>query len=166
MYVSFFDELIKIAEDQKPVKERALESFVKVRPYAASGFGAGVPAAVFGKIVGGEGPTGSRLARTLGIVGAGLGMGNEALKQWAKKNKRRRISKAILSKNAAMAGDLRTLGLGGVKRPPFPTEGSKSLAFKQFRASTKPGKFTNVTQPKHLVRPGPSISQTATLPKV
>jgi hypothetical protein len=61
-----------------------------------------------------------------------------------------------------MAGDLRRLGLGGVKRPPFPTEDSKRQAFNMLRNSKQPGLFTAKTEAKNLMKPGPSISQVAT----
>jgi hypothetical protein len=67
-------------------------------------------------------------------------------------------------KLAAMATDLRELGIGGVKRPPFPTEDSKRLALNTFNSAKKPGLFKTHTEPKHLSRPGPTLSQIA--PKV
>ena len=71
---------------------------------------------------------------------------------------------AVMRKVAAMAGDLRRAGIGNVKQPPFPTEDSKQLANKNLNLSTRPGKFTNQTEPKHLRKPGPPISTVATTP--
>ena len=68
-----------------------------------------------------------------------------------------------LEKIGAMAGDLR-MKTPGIKMINPPTEDSKQFAFKQLRNSAKPGKFLNKTEPKHLIGPGPSIKQTATLP--
>ena len=69
------------------------------------------------------------------------------------------------NKVAAMAGDLRIKnpGMGHLTNPP--TEGSKGFAFKQLTNSAKPGKFLNKTEPKHLIKPGPSIKQIAPLPR-
>lgn len=164
MYASFFEELAKLAEDKtKEVAKSTMRGFVKARPYAAGAFEAGVPAAVLGNIVGGR-----RLGTAMGVGAAGLGAANEALKQWEKKHPRK--ARKVLGKQpairkvAAMAGDLRMKGLGGVKRPPFPTEDSKNYSSNLLKNSFKPGQFKTHTQPKHLVRPGPSIQQAATLP--
>lgn len=89
------DELGKEAKD-KGVKQKALEGFAKSRPYVVGGIKAGVPAAVFGKILVGDGPKGSKAARVAGLVGAGLGVGNEYMKDWAEKNKRRSVAKKLL----------------------------------------------------------------------
>jgi hypothetical protein len=69
-----------------------------------------------------------------------------------------------IGKTAALATDLRMKGLGGVKRPPEPTEDSKGQAFSLLKNSQKPGSFTNMATPKTLIKPGPSISQVATNP--
>lgn len=158
-------------------KEKAIGAFARVRPYVASGVKAGVPAAVMTKMLLGEGGSdvakkrGSRIVRTVGLLGAGAGMANRALKEWAARHKRKGVAKEILKegsaemrKIAAMAGDLRMKGLGGVPRPPFPTEGSKSLAFNKFRNASKPGAFQNVAKPKTLIKPGPSIKMVSAAP--
>ena len=69
-----------------------------------------------------------------------------------------------LSKVAGMNVDLRTNGIGGVQRPSFPVEPSKSFASNQLNNSQKVGKFTGADKPSTLVKPGPSIPQIA--PKV
>ena len=52
-------------------------------------------------------------------------------------------------KKAAMGVDLRMTGPAGIKRPPFPTEGSKSMALKQFKTSRAVGQ---VKTPKPDIR--------------
>jgi len=54
---------------------------------------AGIPAAFFMKTMV---PSSAGAARTAGLVGAGLGMGNEYLERWAEKNKRKAVAKKIL----------------------------------------------------------------------
>lgn len=154
---AFFDELEKISSEKS---DRVMETVVKARPYAAGAFKAGVPAGFFGGILGGP-----KLARIFGITGAGLGAANEYLRQWARKHKRLKAAREILKqeKLGAMAGDLRRTGLGGVKRPPFPTEDSKRMAFNMLRNSKQPGLFTAKTEAKNLMKPGPSISQVSTV---
>lgn len=145
---SFFDEFVKLAASDDGLKQRALEGFVKARPYVSAGLKAGVPAAVMGKLLVGEGKAGTRAGQVLGVLGAGAGVTDEALEQWARRNKRRREAKTILKhaswkmrKVAAMAGDLRRTGIGGVKRPAFPTEDSKRHAERKLKASQKEGKY-------------------------
>lgn len=81
----------KIAGRLSERKQKAMEGFAKVRPYVASGVKAGLPAAVLGNIYGGK-----RTAKVFGAVGAGAGVLNEALQNWAEKNKRRRVAKELL----------------------------------------------------------------------
>ena len=85
-------EETKEAADLGEAKTKALEGFVAARPYVSSTVQAAVPAAVLGGILGGP-----RMAKTLGVIGGGAGVANEALKQWAEKNKRRKLSKKILA---------------------------------------------------------------------
>jgi len=77
-------------------KERAIGAFAKARPYVAGGLKAGIPAALAGKIIAGDGPKGNNAARIAGIIGAGLGVANEGLKNWAEKNKRKAVAKQLL----------------------------------------------------------------------
>ena len=81
----------KVASKSK--SDKALEAFSEVRPYAVSGLKAGIPAAFFMKTMV---PSSAGAARTAGLVGAGLGMGNEYLERWAEKNKRKAVAKKIL----------------------------------------------------------------------
>lgn len=156
----------KLGED-RTLKERAMHGFVRARPYAAAAAQSGIPAALAGKFLfeGGSGRLAGHAARTFGLIGAGAGITNEALKQWAIKNRRRKEAKQILGKTAAMAADLRTRGIGGVVRPPMPTEDSKQESFRRLTNSQKPGMFLNTTKPRHLRAPGPSIPQVAPVPR-
>lgn len=70
-----------------------------------------------------------------------------------------------LEKIGGLGADLRMKGLGGVRRPPEPTELSKSTAFSQLKNSQKVGKFQNVAKPTTLVKPGPSIHQLSATPQ-
>ena len=70
-----------------------------------------------------------------------------------------------LEKIGALGADLRMKGLGGVTRPPEPTEESKGNAFNQLKNSQTVGKFTNVAKPTTLVKPGPSIQQLSATPQ-
>ena len=76
------------------------------------------------------------------------------------------IPRVDFEKAAALGVDLRQKGLGGVKRPSFETEDSKKQAFGLLRNSQEVGKFTNMTKPQTLVKPGPSIKQISTIPPV
>lgn len=170
MYQSFFDEIIKIAGDEKSLKTRTIEGAVKARPWLKRGITGAIPAAVAANfLLPFEGPTKKKLVAAAGLMGGGLSMGDLALKRWARKHPRRVASKALkkqaaIRKVAAMAADLRRSGIGGVKRPAFATEDSKTHAFQQFQNSQKPGRFTTQTQAKHLKGPGPSIPQIAPMP--
>lgn len=81
----------KIAVRLSERKEKALSTFAKARPYVAEGVKAGVPAAVLGNIYGGK-----RTAKVFGAVGLGAGILNRSLKDWAEKNKRKRVAKELL----------------------------------------------------------------------
>lgn len=64
-----------------------------------------------------------------------------------------------LQKISAMGMDLRSLGEAGVKRPQFPTEGSKGLSNKLFNQSRKIGQSAAVQPPK------PNIRAVASMPR-
>lgn len=72
-------------------KQKALEGTVAARPYVSSAVTAAVPAAMLGTLYGGP-----RMGKAFGAIGASMGLGNQALKDWAEKNKRKQISKKIL----------------------------------------------------------------------
>jgi len=76
---------------EKPFKEKALETFAKARPYVASGVKAGLPMAAIGNLT-----VGRKTGIVAGTVGTAAGVVNEALKQWAEKNKRKSVAKKIL----------------------------------------------------------------------
>lgn len=78
----------------------------------------------------------------------------------------RLITKTEFEKAAALGVDLRQKGLGGIKRPSFETEDSKQHSFGLLKNTQDVGKFTNMTKPSTLVKPGPSIKQVATIPPV
>jgi hypothetical protein len=177
MYPSFFDELIKIAEkDERSLKTRAIEGAVTARPWVKRGITGAIPAAVAANFLlpMKDSPLKRRLIAGAGILGGGAAMGDLALRRWAKKHPRRIAAKELkrqekhaeaIRKIAAMATDLRMTGIGGVKRPPFPTEDSKQQAFQKFQNAQQPGKFTTHTQAKHLRGPGAAIPQIAPLPR-
>lgn len=92
------DDFDKAATFNKSeIKERSLEGFAKARPYVASAFKAAIPAALVGKFMAGEGSRGSKAARIGAITGAGLGIVNKALEDWAQKHKRKAVAKKILN---------------------------------------------------------------------
>lgn len=96
---SMDEETEKAAEKkQKRRVESALRSFAAARPYAVSAVKAGVPAAVLGGIMGAgkSGVRGARTAKIMGVLGAGAGMANQAVKDWAEKHPRKKLSKEIL----------------------------------------------------------------------
>lgn len=64
-----------------------------------------------------------------------------------------------LQKHAAMGMDLRLKGPGGIKRPPFPTEGAKTHAFKKLQQSQKIGQTASIKPPK------PAIRSVASMPR-
>lgn len=81
----------KIAGKLSESNEKALGAFAKARPYVSSAAQSAVPAALLGGVYGGK-----RTAKVFGTVGAGAGVLNQALKNWAEKNKRKRVAKEIL----------------------------------------------------------------------
>lgn len=81
----------KMAGKLSESKQKALGAFAKARPYVAAGVKSGVPAAVLGNVYGG-----SRAAKIFGAIGAGAGVLNKSLKDWAEKNKRTQVAKQIL----------------------------------------------------------------------
>jgi hypothetical protein len=70
-----------------------------------------------------------------------------------------------LSKIGGLGADLRMKGIGGVTRPPEPTEDSKNNAFSSLKNSQSVGAFHNVAKPKNLIKPGPTIQQVAPTPQ-
>ena len=69
-----------------------------------------------------------------------------------------------MRKVAAMAGDLRKKGMGGVKRPAFPTEDSKLPAFGSLRKDQSVGQAGGTMTPGLMQKPGPSLH--SIVPKV
>jgi hypothetical protein len=66
-----------------------------------------------------------------------------------------------IRKIAAMAVDARRLGLGGVKRPPFPTEDSKQMAGGLLHQTQRVGAAGPTATVGLLKKPGPSIKDVA-----
>lgn len=87
----------KLAAAEPTMTEKAMAGMSQARPYVVGGIKAAIPAAFFAKIMAGEGAKGSHAARVAGLAGAGLGVANEYMKQWAEKNKRQELAKKILS---------------------------------------------------------------------
>jgi hypothetical protein len=180
---SGFAEKMASAKDRR---DQAIGAAAKARPWIKSGIKGAIPAAVAANFlipatkepwIGRK----SKIVAGVTAAGAGLGLADKALRDWAQKNKRRAVAKQILKtseaeyevpayqltirKIASLAGDLRMNGLGGVKRPPFPTEDSKRFANTQLDRSKKPGEFTNYAKPRTLLKPGPALSSVATMPR-
>lgn len=167
----------KLATAKKDSLERkAIRGAVAARPWVSSAVKGAIPGAVATNfLIPATSIKGvkykSRIVAGMGLLGAGAGVADRALKNWTKRHPRTAEAKklekqgaATMRKVAAMAADLRRSGIGGVKRPPFATEDSKQFSFNQLKNSKAPGYFTTQTQPKHLRRPGPSIQQVATTP--
>ena len=174
VFASFSRELVKLAEDDS-IGTKAIRTAATARPWAKSAVEAGVPVGVASSLLFPK----SRKAGVIGVgTGAAAGVANRALEQWAKRHKgakkksKRQVATQILKqgsaldtlqnpmrKAAAMAADLRVKGLGGVKRPPFPTEGSKSVAFGMLNNSQRQSQFAGAATPKTLTKPGPTIKQ-------
>jgi len=116
----------------------------------------------------------SKVIAGAAALGTAAGLADKYMKDWAAKHPRAKVTKKFEGqlqrekgqfKTGAMAGDLRRKGLGGVTEPPFPTEDSKQVAEGQLNSSQQQASFATHTLPRHLVRPGPSINQTAALPR-
>lgn len=167
-------------------RDRAIGAAATARPWVKSGIKGAIPAAVAANflIPATEQPwlrRKSKIVAGMTAVGAGLGVADKALKDWAEKNKRKAVAREILKtgeaeyevprhqllirKIASLAGDLRRNGLGGVPRPPFPTEDSKRFASNLIDRAKKPGEFTGYSKPKTLLKPGPALSSVATMPR-
>lgn len=83
----------KLSKERKSSRsDRALLAFSKSRPYVTDAIKAGVPTAVFGKLLVGEGARATRAARLLGIFGASAAVTNRALGDLAARKKQRRSS--------------------------------------------------------------------------
>lgn len=165
------------AKKDESIGKKAIRGAVSARPWVSSGVKGAIPAAIVSNfLIPATSQKGlkykSRIVSGAAALGAGVGVADKALKDWARKNPRTDVARALkkqegaatMRKAAAMAADLRMKGLGDVKRPPFATEDSKRFSFNQLKNAKAPGYFTTQTQPKHLRRPGPSIQQVAPTP--
>lgn len=145
-------------------RDRAIGVAASVRPWVKSGVGGAIPAAVAANfLVPATSPKWlkrkSKLLTGATLLGAAAGMSNHALEQWAAAHKRRSVARQIL-KTSAMAGDLRAGGIGGVRRPQFPTEGSKDYSESLRRKSSRIGRFDGRTTRKILSSSGPGTANT------
>lgn len=176
MYPGFFEELQKLAEEE--VKhERLMNAVSSAKPWVTSAVKGAVPAALVSNIAIPmmDSPLKKKITSTSALLGAAAGVGDLAMRRWAQRHPQHPTAEKVLAsqpvaeapirKVAAMAADLRRLGMAGVKRPAFPTEGSKSLANKAFSRASRTGSFVGQASPKNLVAPGPSISQIAPRPR-
>ena len=166
-------------------KEKAIGAAASARPWIKAGIKGAVPASIAASLMipASKEPwvaRKNRIVAGIGAIGAGAGVADKALKDWAERNKRKAVAKQILKtssveylvpakqllirKVASLAGDLRMNGLGGVKRPPFPTEDSKRVARTQFTRAQKPGAFSGYAKPQNLLKPGPSLTSVASIP--
>ena len=91
------EELLKKASVGEK-KDRALETFATVRPYVSSAVRGAVPGAMLGGILGGAAKSGHsyRLAKGLAALGAGAGLADRGIREWAKEHKRKGVAKRIL----------------------------------------------------------------------
>ena len=147
--------LVKLAEERDHK-----ESFVdRATPWVKRGITSAVPAAVAANymIPLGDSPIKKRIVAGMGALGGAAGL----LEMATQKHKSEAPAKPAeaMRKVAALAGDLRRLGMAGVKRPAFPTAGSLSQATQSLKKSQNLGKFFGSVKPKDLIKPGPSIAQ-------
>jgi len=175
---------LKKLASTETTKAKAIQLGAQARPWIKSGVTAAVPAAVAANFLLpiADSSTKRRLVAAAGMIGGTAGVADRYLKNWAKKQKRskgsvnsatRRAATQILKqgsagaltmrKVAAMAADLRRKGIGGVPRPPFPTEDSKEYAVNKLHTSGEAGKFYNTVKARNLRAPGPAIQQVATI---
>jgi len=178
MWSSFFDELEKIATATTSRKDeeagtKLMRGVVTARPWVGSAAKTALPAATLASLL--PIPETHRRKATIigGVLGGAAGVGDRYVKEWAARHPKSHITKKLqqqaatesIGKTAAMAGDLRRNGIGGVRQPPFPTEDSKQFAEKQLNTSQHTSSFSTHTMPRHLTGTGPSINQTAALPR-
>jgi len=65
------------------------------------------------------------------------------------------------NKQSSIAMDQRQLGLGGVRRPPFPTVESIKPSVKELKTAQSVGQFNDRATQKTMKKPGPTIGQVA-----
>jgi hypothetical protein len=88
---------VKMAES---AQDKAVDVFVKAKPYLKATAAGAVPGALLGSALGGMGtPAGRHAGRVGAVIGGGLGVANRALSDWAEKHKRTRLAKKILKKD-------------------------------------------------------------------
>ena len=83
-------------------QEKAMEGFVAARPYVKGAVTGAVPGALLGGVLGGnKAGHGYKLAKGLAAFGATLGTADVGLKQWAAKNKRKKLARRVLAAQGA-----------------------------------------------------------------
>jgi hypothetical protein len=136
---AFFDERDKIAEADKQPSKSFSEKYRKFVSHpvthAAVGAAAGpslvdLAHGISTKFKGDAPKWGKKHLAASAITAAG--MGGLRLYQKRKEN---------LEKKSALGMDLRLKGPGGIRRPPFATEGAKSQAFSSLKQSQKVGQL-------------------------
>ena len=160
----------KLASSNKSVAERAEEA----RPWVHRAVTSAIPAAVATNfLIPSDSPLKRKFITGALLAGGAGGLVDMALQRSSRNRRRRKVKvssvqpghQILMRKVAAMAGDLRMKGMAGVKRPAFPTEGSKSVANQSLDRAQKPGRFSGTVKPKDLTKPGPSIPQVSPLPR-
>jgi len=145
--------LVKLAEE----RDHSGSVIDKAAPWVKRGITSAVPAAVAANymIPLGDSPIKKRIVAGMGILGGAAGLFDMA----AHRNDAPAKTAEVMRKVAALAGDLRRLGMAGVKRPAFPTAGSLTQPSQRLKKSQNLGKFFGSVKPKDLIKPGPSIAQ-------
>lgn len=141
------------------VKAASVESVDrKTAPWLSAAAKGGIPAAVLTSYLMpvADSMHKRRVVSAFGALGAGASMLNH---YYENKNK----PGSNMRKVAALAGDARMLGIGNVKRPPFPTQGSLTVPTAKLKKSQSVAKVQNVVKVKDVKKVGPSIKQVATL---
>ena len=148
---SFFDEIEKSAGLKRKILKFLTGYLIAKALWGKKGQGG----------IAGSAPQDMRsmmMGMSMGLRGAGAGaparggvpeMMREDIRPFEQQMSR---IEADLQKSAALGMDLRTNGPGGVKRPPFPTEGSAAHAYKQFNQSRRVGQSMAVKPPKPNIR--------------
>lgn len=144
--LSMADEFTKIAKVSR--KKRALTDMIPLVGMVGGGMAGGAAPLLFAGGNRGLPTSGLTLASTMAGMYGGNAIGNKIMKA-VRKSKWYR--KPAQEKTAAMGEDLRIKGPAGIRRPAFPTEGSKSLALSQFKQSNKVGKYGNVKPPTPVI---------------
>jgi hypothetical protein len=128
----------KVQEQKVEDRKDALRKFDKARPYAHRGFVGAIPGGFMAGFLKKDPSPRHRLAGM--AVAGGISVGDKYLEDLSKKRGYKSVLKSYqepLNKSAASpvmgSTDGRQNGAGGLPRPSFPTEGSKSLQVSTLR---------------------------------